>query len=954
MKNFVATIEKPTLKAFQKIGKAWQAIDARLVPCKADAKGKKAAVAKDWQNIHLNHLDLADYKDLMTMLGVCLDNLIVVDVDGKSAIAKLEELGILDGIETLTISSTPGERFALFFYLPQMEGVELKSFTIKTGKSEQLEFRTGNGKYQIIAGIHPKTGSAYLQSGTIEDIIEAPISLLEFILNQGRNENPPLVKQKAEVTKKHLTEFLSQESKEFFANPVEGGRNSGCFELACQLLGLESDLSDRCIPYDDSDTPHEIYLSLWDRIPDKETFPIEEFNKCWESANSKPRTIAQSPDYLKRVAGVEDYEELEELENCQESEEVEDSSNSEDIKTKPENKRAKSKTKLEKDKEISEQDFKDLNLWIDNILIEYPNITKTESLFYITQSEQIFGEWAKDITRKRLDFESRFSPIQLSDLEKADKIKENQNISLSSIELEPYLKSEIFSKIKKKCDFYKMPIDFALMSLFTSLSALVPKSYKFNWNGEGLLAPSMFTLLVGKASYGKDIVFNDFSLPLVAKAEAVNNEVVDYEKQEKDILSSWKTLTNSQKNEYLIQWSELNPEHFFDPSMNILQKRDLFLIANGLQPLEVKPMPALVQASIPKINQIAGEQPNFGFLLTPSEIVDFIKQNDTINKNKEGLNPLIPMWNGGSSLSNFKTADLKQKASSYQVSLLTGIQTDRFKQYFDKADPSGVASRCLYLYLKRPINIPNADKAMLQFLGLDTKFRDSVAEYYEAFQQKLINHTRTVENDKEIWKPLEIQWRHTVAKHENDITDAQRIFYEYRDSCVKRADNIGDKNQSAEQWLRRLPENCAKLIMNIHFFRHNEGLTLDLLSVDFATVELAIKMCKQLELNYQSLNECIFDESESFDDDVFMLSEFAEACKKVMAKKKVKAVKVGHFSGMYILEKKAFLERYADKFAKRLQKEHITNIFKDMQMAKMGNYNAYTGEFTLSAKAPKK
>lgn len=931
------TSNPPTLKELKKIAKTFSPF-ARIVPCQG-IEGKKVAILKNWVQSDLTADDFEDFPSA-DMVGVVLEDLmLVIDVDGISAIKLLSELNILNqgDLETLILSSNPSERFALFFFLPEGATVPFLKISTDKEKGEQLEFRVGS-HYQIVGGLHPKTLQPYLQSGTVRDIKDAPEALLNFVKNynsskkstepSSERKNSPLVKESSEdlgeVFVRPLHTFLPKESASFYKEPFEGNRDDGCFRVACDLLGLEQRLTELDIPFEGS--AEHAYFAMWERVPGNgiipanEPFTEREFEKCWRSASSKERDIVTDDEYLYQLAGIELEDDFEE----------EETDSSVALKT------AK---KVSQSNQIP-ADYAEIDKKIIEAL-EGQTVLPAQEWIICNKicdgDTSLFDYCRLRIRELNIQEESGVNPKDVK------KIIEKK-AQFSKEDLLAGLDFPIIRDMIKNSEVFNVPLHYYFTSFLTASSAMVPKHYKFNWNLSGKLPPSLFTLIVGRASYGKDVIIGDYIKPLVDESKDINNREKAYNDALKEAVEEYKAMGKKDRDDYTQQFCETSQIHF-DPSMTPKQKRELFLKSYGLEVYEAEAVCAVNNGSLPKITQLAGEQDDYGFIICPAEIMEFIANTESIQKNKAGLTPLITMWDGGSTLANFKSQDLVQKAGNYQVSLLSGIQTDRYRQLFDKADPAGIQSRCLYMFLESPIDLPDATEDDIIELGANPNFIQDLDAFYKLYKSILTSALPSKTDDKGVtsYEQLLLKWEKREKGDKRPIEAHRAAFYNFSKDCKTKANLVKERNQAAEQWLRRLPNQCARIILNIQALRFYAGQAKSLTDICPESVTLALKLMAVYQFDYERLNQVQLEETESFDEDNNLVIEFFEAVKKISAKKQKASLKTTDFSGNYILEKRSFLDKYADKNCKRLRKEHLFKIFRDLVAADLCEFNEVTG-----------
>lgn len=881
-------------------------LGAGLVPCRG-IDDRKVPLCKAWQKAGLSLEDIEEFKKL-EMLGVVLgDELLVIDCDGISAVKAFDSLvnqGVISpsDLDTFTVSSREGRK-GFFFIIPEEFQGKLKFFKVSTAEKEQIEFRTGR-QYQIFAGKHPETGKPYLSNEKSVKI--ASDKLLKWLLeNQSKDTSMVLEvlevletrskkEQYVEVELVPLWRFLSRENRKFFKNPTEGNRNLGCFALACELLGLEQKLFELGIDYEG--TAEDTYKNFYKKIPGKETFKKSEFEKCWEQATSQERDTVIDDEYLERIAGVFEDEGIEALDALDtEDDNLEDAENT-------------SGTDFDKETETKKK---------------------------------------KVNSSKALEKKLSQSAIE--------EFQDIRNVKLHDIKLEKYLSPELAEAFRQHAKAYDIPLEFLLICFYTSVSGVLPKGLEFNWNGgdkSGNAIPNIFTLLVADPAYGKNRIVDPFTKPLLTEASRINNLYADYQEAINELEKSWKDHKNKEREEIIVQYCDTAGK-FYDPTIPLLAKKALFAEAMGIEIEEdIPPVPAQNDATFPSINELAGSQTEQGFLICPSELVEFIRKNDTVSNTKDSTSKLIQIWDGATTLQNYKTKELRQKADTYQVSLLSTIQTARMETIFKKSDPSGVCSRFLYLNLDKPIFSPIGDRGEYRQNGLEIELADELAAFYPIATRELTRMVPLVEDKKGNIS------RQKVLIHlrtESDIakkikSKAMEAFQAFIQECRDLGKLNTAKNKAAEQWLFRLAENTARIILSIHCTMFASGLIAE---KDFEIVSpkalvLGLLLARVLMAQYQMTHKCIFEDTETFDEDLHLLMEFNSVCKDVCTKKGLKSIKTSNLNGRYILEKASILDAFQtvrskkDKL-KRLTSEEIKAVFQMLAESKLGTYSESNG-----------
>lgn len=926
---FVPSIDVKKVKSFVKIAKKYPG-DTGLVPCWGTPEGKKAPCqgSHGWEKGEISRHDLPDFPK-MEMLGLLLGNkYVAIDADGVSALAKLSEIG-LEIPETLQISSTLNERHCWIFSLPEELKEKLEYFKLDTGDAEQLEFRTGL-QYQIIAGIHPKTKKAYLTNNA--EILEIPAPWLTYFQCKGdiaqvnlrlKSNTKQVAKQEVEILHPSLYIFVSNETKQFLRyGTCEGSRNVSSFNAACDLLGTAKKLEELEIEF--SGDSEKIFLDAYAKIPNKESFSFEEYSKIWDSALGKERDCVKEDEILKSLAGIWE----DEFEAGADFEEIEDrviTVSGEDSK------------RLKKEGLINQ--FKSAN----------PFPTKEEALFAALNIYQELGLRSlgnRDDDPLFQDLLNKLIVAPPTELEKREfanhirKIEADKKRKLDIDKIQASyqkVESNVIQYILNQAATRDIDQSNSLISFYTALSSLLPKQLKFKWNSQGSVRPNIFTIIVAGATYGKDEIFKPITSPLHLLAIESNNKQYDEKILHKRTLADWNELGKNERVPILSDYC--SAKGLFPDEMSPSQLRETYFNFCGC-PIEVKKSHpyAVNLATMQSISKQSGMHKDFGYLINPSELADFISNFNRVNKDKNGAAGLIKVWNGDSTMEEVKTEDLQQEADFFQCSLLSGIQPKRFKDYINADDPSGIAARFIYLGIEKAIFIPTSS-----FETEEKSHNFDLKDFYLKFQKKLEGIIPEYE---------EMIGEHTRTKKSEFVIGFQensksiQILDDFRKYCHNMAQNYEHKNEAAFQWYRRLSENIVKFALVIQCLRYYQGLDSSMKYISIEAISEAVMIGEFLERQYLGLTETLSgNKTQVNDETIHLYSKMLDVCKKACEKKSKNSVFSSDLAGASILKRKDFLEKYCNKKAKQMNKAEIHSCWQEMHDLGLGNFDKKLGTF---------
>jgi hypothetical protein len=948
------------IKTFYKIAKSLLVSDASaFVPCWGTPQGKKAPCsgADKWQQGEIGIDALEDFPT-MEMLALVLGNkFLAVDADGASALALLERLAKEHGLtlpaETLQVSSNLGTRHCWFFAIPDSFEGQLEYFKIDTGDAEQLEFRTGL-QYQIVAGIHPKTKQPYLTNS--KPIFNLDTPWLTFLTKQGKKpqalanvptskpaiSKPPIntpvnrpTNQGEYVFPPTLYAFVSQETKSFLRQgAIAGGRNVASFNAACDLLGTAAKLDSLGIKY--VGDPEKLYLATYDKL-DTRDFTIEEFEKTWESAYGKDRTCAKDDEILLSIAGLWE-EEVSGFESGIMIEEI-DVEEFED--------------KIEQKLKFASPTFENRSAMIAACKLANPNMTVEEVVWhtqaiYLQLGNKGFGGQSNSIWAGIYKELTAIDPTEQDKAGLATVIKHLKVKRDCKLDVDYFVnksrchKKTVIEHIVENARLNKVNESHSLISLLVTLTSLMPKNLKFSWNGVATsFRPNIFCLLVAPPSYGKDEIFGAITKPLHSLSIKANNDYLDAVDHAKRLMGDWNDIPKNERKEMLNQYARQQGK--FTDEMSTSELRALYFEMNGVEEEPKKSHPFILnQPSLQNIAKVSGEHTRNGLLLNPSEIADFFSNANRINGDKNGADGLIALWNGANTNSELKSKDLQQKADYYQLCVLSGIQPGRFGEYIKKEDPSGIASRFIYLNMTEPVFKPTIsyDDALASVADFDLE------SMYLDFQNTLNNQVPVIE---ELVGQFKVERINDVIVRFRTASQAIATLDGYRTHCNNKAMTLENSNPAAFQWYRRLAENVVKFAFVLHALRFYYGLEKDIKYISDEAMTQAVMIGHFLEAQYEDISDVILqNKTQLTDDDILIYEKMLTACQKVAAKKNQESVKTSDIANEAILRSKEFLALYCkhDKDAKYMKKAEIMTCWKSMTKLGLGVLDAATGAFT--------
>lgn len=940
--KFTASVEAKNLKEFLKVAKNFSG-DTGFVPCFGNPEGKKVPCrgADGWQNGDITRHDLSDYPNL-EMLGLLLKKYIAIDADGVTALQKLSDILAefnLELPETLEVSSNLGIRHCWFFEIP--EGVDLKYFQIKTAEGEQLEFRTGE-QYQIIAGIHPTTKSAYLSNQNFS-IAELSTPWLDFIQNKGEFCKPSLQnsektknnykKSEIEILPASLYAFVSKETKAFLRYGIcEDSRNVSSFKAACDLLGTAAKLEELGIAFEGN--PEKMFFEIFSKIPQGDAeFPIEEFQTCWNSASKQDRDCVKDDEILLSIAGIWE-------------EEYQPGVSYEVIEDRVSKKLGENPQKIKKESLIA------------NFKSNFPSATSAEvqieaQVIYRELGYKGFGSLENDLIFNSLVRE--LTEEKISDEEKKalkDTIKDIQENKKKRINLK-YVRDSVKTKEKNALQYIldnaesnNINTDYTLISFYTTISSLLPKHLKFMWNGTGRVRPNIFTLIVAPPTYGKDEIFRPITAALHDLSIDANNKFLAEKKLHKRIEKDWNEIPRTERTQTVAAYA--NTKGLFPDELLPSEVKALYFEMNNC-PFEVsKNHPFLInQSSLQYISKESGEHKNNGLLINPSEIADFLSNLNRVNKDKQGADAMIQIWNGANTNAEVKTEDLQQEADYFQCSLLSGIQNKRFRDYIKADDPSGIASRFLYLNLTEATFQPTRayEEAIEQVSDFNLK------EFYLDFQNKLNAQIPTIE---EAFGSNFIEKKQDYLVSFQKHSKALEILDIYRIYCENKSKELESTSDAAFQWYRRLAENTVKFALTIQCLRWYYGLEKSIKYISEESITQAVMLGQFLESQYKEITEVVTGNKTSLNDEsLFMYERMLSVCVKY-SDKHSRSVITRDLAGDAILKRKDFMEKYCSKKAKQMNKPEIFTIWQEMHDLGLGIFNKIEGTFQPNRDLAKK
>jgi hypothetical protein len=728
--------------------------------------------------------------------------------------------------------------------------------SLPTGIKEQLEFRTGQ-QYQIVGGLHP-SGNVYLTNK--QEILDLPEAWYDYLSNTLDNFVPETAEQ---MTLWTLLEQLRL-SSDFFGSDYDSWLRIGMIVHSV----------------DSSEKGLELW-STWSRkFPGYSTTEDDNYCRKWDNFNAdKDNTLSIGSLYFflqeKEILTVETEALVKQLDNVVQKGVV---------------------ALLEKEA----AEYKEMALTREQIPMFASKIVqevlKFSDRYYIDYLVSYLSEsdvTAEDIATTRKSLETLY---------KADKAGLDVDWILQDTRLSYGLSSH--------AEANNTPKELLLMAFLTSYSSILSKKFLYNFNNQSNLIPTLFTLFIGEATGGKSEVMKPFIKPLQKLATTRHNGYIDQKKTWESACENWKKLSKDQQNE---MYSQVIGQYEVSPDDTADKREAVF-------PEPVRQNPFLItDASFEAIKKLSGEFDEFGLLISPDEVTDFLQTLNQISKQKDGLDKLIAVWNGDTTLRNRITGE-QERAGYFQAALLSGIQTDRFSKFFDVHDPSGIMSRFLMIPMDR-INIPTVENLE----GEQPILQTIVEQLYDETQQK-INFGKS---DKEY-----------IVKHSKAVL---KLWGDWRDEQDSRSDAIADINKGFSQWLRRNPHYTARIALNIHALRYVEGIEDDLSVMSVESMKRAIAVSRWLTEKAQLVfNQSLIENLESIDPGkVKIFKDFLKACKG-------QPKKVSDFRTHSLGRRKDVLTTYGQKNEPWLKKSGIVALFQDVSKHGLGKFDNGTGIFTPS------
>lgn len=242
---------RPLMEQLQELPSSWGLVAV---------DGNKRPYQHNWQANPLTQKQAADEiragraKAIGVIAGPTSGGLLFVDHDGISATEQLEKLGIPLRTLPKTVACSSGRdgRFQLLFTIPERYWSQLRNRRVfqtgKTdadGKAENLDLRW-NRHQSVVIGSHPITGSYRWIKGhrpTQVDVAEAPVSLIELLLNDPEPAATPLLTPALQVTGSTVPflDFITLDSRQLIdSGGTPGQWNDDQLRLALDLKGTET------------------------------------------------------------------------------------------------------------------------------------------------------------------------------------------------------------------------------------------------------------------------------------------------------------------------------------------------------------------------------------------------------------------------------------------------------------------------------------------------------------------------------------------------------------------------------------------------------------------------------------------------------------------------------------------------------------------------------------------
>ena len=843
--------------------------DTSFVPCRNNpTTGQKPPCkeALDWQSGKYTVDTLVNFPQ-MTCLGLLLkEQYIALDCDGVTAIKKYDELATLYGAtDTLKLSSDPNTRQGIIYRRKTdlQLGKELKPQTHQTlvdfenDRKEQFEIRTGK-QYQIIAGLHPKKG-IYLHNNA--DIADLPEPWYDYIFNV---------------------------CDEFIADSTDQTQLWGILErlrVCDDFFGTDYDTWLRIgmiihHAIEDSDKGLELFRIWSKKFPGYQSTDDEEYTKKWKSFDKDTNnalTVGSLYYWLMERQGTP-----------------------ETVKNNP-----KVETLVKE---------------LDKIVHEGTiGMLHKEADFYKVQglSSAVIDVFAETIVKKVTKYPNRILIDYVRNYLSEDSEK-NQDLNQIINDLIEAEKCQLDvswvlagTKVGKALTDHAInsaaPSEYFLMSFLSMYSAALPKKYSFNFNDNAYVIPAIFVLLMGGATSGKSIFTNPFVIPLEKLAVEKNNLFIDAERQYKDKIEDWKQTSKTpggkkELEEYYLQ--EAN-KTYNDENLKLSQMRD-FLIP---EPVEQNPG-IITDSSFEEMKRLSGRHQKKAIGIAPREIKDLLDTISQISKtNQSSLSKLIAVWDGASTLRH-RVGGEREKASMFQVSLLSTTQTDIFYKYFDtKEDETGAMSRFLIIPITEDITIPSK-------LPTESKPNILSNEFMDLFKR--------TENS------LKFAFEDTmIVKNSQEVLNLWDAWRKKQDANAKQVEGT---NKGFYKWLRRNPEYTARIALIIHSLRCIEEVENDFTTMSTESMLRAISISHWLTQKAQIVfNQSLNPKASSTNpEENKMFRDFLKYCGG-------QPRTTGFFgSGHSFVRRLDVLDVYGKKGQKYLNKPQITKLFKDAEKGGLG------------------
>lgn len=835
------------------------------------------------------------YEDLhkfptMEILSLHLgDEFIVIDIDGAEArkLFDILEKNIQTLPETLYVTSDPFKNThgCYFFRKPNKD---VSHYTEKLTSGDKLEFRTGDKKYQAIAGLHPSRVAYYsdnIRKFPESEIPYLPDSWVDYIQGLSKFEVKKTTQQNNKIgTLVMLLDMLEA--------------------VQCENVSVENyDTWVRVGMIFHSIDPSSVGFDSWKEWSYKSKDPASDkvFNDKWESFSDRRKTISIGSIF---------YWFKQEIDNVENS----------DKKTELITVFREAQVSLGGQKYIIEDrttallEFKQLGLNGENLDIAIKKLCRD---IYGTVSQHLEQTlWEIYYRNEDLKPEEQQAYYQAildagKDVDTTDAL-----FALDGCYIVDFIKSYFVEQDIQDYYFH------GLICFITAICSILPKGMKFLFNQDKTTTPIMFTLVIAKPARGKNAITDCFTNPLI---DMTLHQQKNYEVKIKEVnkqRSYFSKLKEKEKKTLYMAWCAKNGRSVED-GYNILKALD-----------EMFPMPdephvyATQNFTIEKGRTISGEQKSAGFLVSQGEFASVLNSQNKYSKggSKVDVTEYLDAYDGAGTLTH-RQGDGFRSADRYQMSILSTIQMKVLEEYFNiQSDDNGFLSRC---------NLLQIESAIEHKWNLDPDNPDvnSIEPMMMAFYQDLI----TTYKDISWEKPLII----------NMTKEAKGILVSFVDELQKKREKYDDDRYDGYfAFLSRFPVKISRIIMAIHILFHKCGNCEELGLVTSREVLEAIRLGRIL----LKMGEKVYGISEFIDIDYIEPTKLKTFQKIIqIAEKRGGKVEMVHLQSQAWRGDTTIINTFFPGiYKKSLGKRDF--IFICMEAAKygFGDFDPITSKFTVS------